>query len=171
VVIPYIQPFAHEFKGAEQFILGAMVTATSLVPLVLGIPMGRLADKIGRKKVIYMTIPLVWASYLMLIFAPNPILLVVASAFQGFFMIATLTTEAMSRELVPPEHMGRWTGILGLCRMGFSAISVYGAGLIWDHIGPQYVFVAIMAIDLIRIPLLMGMPETLGSQVGTEQPE
>ena len=84
-------------------------------------------------------------------------------------MLAGLTTEAMSRELVPPEHMGRWAGIVGFCRMIFSALSVYGAGLIWDHVGPQYVFWAIMAFDLIRIPLLMGMPETLGMRRGGEQ--
>jgi DHA1 family multidrug resistance protein-like MFS transporter len=171
VVTPYIQPFANEFKGADQFVLGAMVTASSLMPLALGIVVGRLADKIGRKKVIYGTIPLVWASYLLLIFAPSPVFLILSGAFQGFFMLAGLTTEAMSRELVPPEHMGRWSGILGLCRMLFAALSVYGAGLLWDHVGPQYVFWAIMAFDLIRIPLLMGMPETLGLRLGAEQTE
>jgi hypothetical protein len=55
--------------------------------------------------------------------------------------------------------------------MLFNAVSVYGAGLIWDHIGPQYVFVAIMALDIIRIPLLMKMPETLSSRLEEEQPE
>ena len=169
VVIPFIQPFAHEFKGADQFVLGAMVTASALVPLLLGIFMGRLADRIGRKKVIYLTIPLVWASYLMLIFAPNPGFLIASGAFHGFFMITMLATEAMSRELVPPEQMGRWTGIIRFCRMCFSALTVYLAGLIWDSIGPQYVFVAIMAFDLIRIPLLIGMPETLGLRNRTEQ--
>jgi len=171
MMMPYVQPFAHEFKGADQFVLGAMVTASSLVPLVLGIPMGRLADRIGRKKVIYMMMPLVWASYLMLIFAPNPGFLIVSGAFQGFLMIAGITTTAMSRELVPPEQMGRWVGIMGLCRMLFSAGSVYLAGVIWDNVGPQYLFMAIMAFDLIKIPLLIGMPETLGSRVGAEQLE
>jgi len=160
-VIPFLHPFARELKGADQYVLGAMLTASALVPLLLGIPIGRLADRIGRKKVIYLTIPLVWASYLMLIFAPNPGFLVVSGAFLGFFMIATVTTEAMTRELVPAEQMGRWTGIVRLCRMCFGALTVYLVGIIWDSIGPQYIFVTIMALDLIRVPLLMGMPETL----------
>ncbi len=168
VVTPYIQPFAHEFKGADQFVLGAMVTASAVVPLVLGIPFGRLADRIGRKKVIYLTIPLIWASYLMLVFAPNSGFLIASGAFQGFFMIAGITVGAMSREMVPPEQMGRWMGIIALFRMLFGASLVYLSGIIWDSIGPQYVFVVIMAINLIRIPLLMGMPETLGSRVKTK---
>lgn len=76
----------------------------------------------------------------------------------------------MSRELVPPEQMGRWVGILRLGRLGFGALTVYLAGLIWDNIGPQYVFWFIMAFDFIRIPLLIGMPETLGLQNRTKQP-
>jgi len=36
------------------------------------------------------------------------------------------------------------------------------AGIIWDTLGPQYVFLTAMALDIvIRLPLLMGMPETL----------
>lgn len=166
VVSPFVQPFAHEFKGADQFVLGAMVTASAIVPLLLGIPIGRLADRIGRKKVIYLTVPLIWVSYLMLIFAPNSAFLIASGAFQGFFMIAMVTTAAMSRELVPPEQMGRWTGIMGLFRMLFGAVLVYLSGIIWDNFGPQYVFVAIMAINLIRIPLLFGIPETLVLEKG-----
>ena len=51
MVLPFTQVFAHEIKGAEQYTLGAMVTGMGLTFLVLGIPIGRLADQIGRKKV------------------------------------------------------------------------------------------------------------------------
>ena len=163
MVTPYIQPYANQFKGADQFVLGAMVTAGAVVPLVLGIPFGRLSDKMGRKKVIYLTALPVVASYIMLISAPNSIFLIASGALQGFFMITGVVTTAMAREMVPPEHMGRWTGILGLGRMGLAAIMTYACGLIWDHIGPQYVFWFIIVFYVIRLPLLLGMPETLSS--------
>jgi hypothetical protein len=36
------------------------------------------------------------------------------------------------------------------------------AGIIWDQIGPQYIFIAFVGIDLvIRMPLLSSIPETL----------
>lgn len=165
MVMPFRQVFAYDIKGADQYILGLMVTAAGLVPIFLGIFMGRLADKIGRKKLIYISIPFVWLSNLILIWAPSTGWLVVAGALQGFFMLSGLPERAMSRELVPPEQMGRWLGILDFCKMVFSAGSVYLAGVIWDNIGPQYVFLVIIATDiLIRIPLLLGMPETLPSR-------
>jgi MFS family permease len=166
-ISPYVQPFAHQFKGADQFVLGAMVTASALVPLLLGIPLGRLSDRIGRKKVIYIVIPLILASYLTLIFAQNSGFLISSGALQGFIMINAIITTAMARELVPPEQMGRWTGIMIFFRMLFGAGLVYLSGIIWDNVGPIYVFVVVMAINLARIPLLIGMPETLGSRVKT----
>ena len=165
MVMPFRQVFANEIKGADQYILGIMVTASGLVPIFLGIFMGRLADRVGRKKLMYLSMPFIWLSNLILIWAPNTGWLVVAGALQGFFMLSGLPERAMSRELVPPEQMGRWLGILDFCKMIFAAGSVYLAGVIWDHIGPHFVFLVIIATDiLIRIPLLLGMPETLNMQ-------
>jgi MFS family permease len=42
------------------------------------VPLGRLADRIGRKKVLYVTIPLFWLSNLLLISAPSPALPAIA---------------------------------------------------------------------------------------------
>jgi len=165
MVMPFRYVFANEIKGADQFILGAMETAAALVPLFLGVFVGRLADKIGRKKVMYLSMPFVWASNLILIFAPSPSFLIVAGALQGFLMIGGLPSRAMTCELVPSEQMGRWLGICSFCGMLFSAGSVYLAGVIWDYIGPEWVFMTIIITDiLIRIPLLLGMPETLGAR-------
>jgi len=147
-------------------VLGAMVTASAVVPLVLGIPMGRLADKIGRKKILYLTMPLVWASSLMLIWAPSSGFLIGAGVLQGFIMIGMVVVGAMTFELVPAEQMGRWTGIVRFFSMLLAAGATFVAGVIWDNIGPQYLFLIVIGLDLfIRLPLLIGMPETLGLRV------
>ncbi len=161
MVLPFSQVFAYEVKGADQYILGAMITGMALTSLVLGIPMGRLADKVGRKKVLYLTIILVWASNLLLIWAPAPGFLVMAGILQGFFFIGGPCRGAISVELVPAEQMGRWLGILRFFRMILTAGVAFLAGAIWDKIGPQYVFLTAISLDLfITIPLLIGMPET-----------
>ena len=162
MILPFTQVFAHEFKGANQYILGAMVTGSAIIPLVLGIPLGRLADKIGRKKVLYLTAPFFWASNIILIWAPNSWFLVLAGTLQGFFYIYLTIISAMSVELVPPEHMGRWLGVMRFFRLLLAAGMAYLAGAIWDHLGPQYMFLISIGLDISnRIPLLIGMPETM----------
>jgi MFS family permease len=162
MVFPYTQVFAHSIKGANEFVLGAMVTGSALASIVCAIPLGRLADRIGRKRVLYLTIPLFWISNLMLVLAPSPAFLLIAGILQGFFFIGGPIASAIERELVPPEQMGRWLGINRFFRMVLSAILALTAGIIWDQIGPRYVFLAFVGIDLlIRMPLLISIPETL----------
>ncbi len=162
LVFPFTQVFAHQIKGANEFILGAMVTGSALASILFAMPLGRLADRIGRKRVLYITIPLFWISNLMLIWAPSPALLVIAGILQGFYFIGAPVVAAIERELVPPEQMGRWVGINRFFKMVLSAILALSAGVIWDRIGPQYIFILFVGIDLlIRMPLLISIPETL----------
>ena len=59
--------------------------------------------------------------------------------------------------------MGRWIGIARVVRLLLGAVMALVAGLIWDGIGPAWVFVAYVAIELaIRVPLLATMGDTLG---------
>ena len=165
MVLPFSQVFAHEIKGADQYILGAMVAGFALSPLMAGIPLGRLADRIGRKKVLYLTAPLFWVSNLILLWAPNHAFLVVAGVLQGFIFVNMVLTGAMAFELVPAEHMGRWVGCMRFFRMLLAAGAAFLAGFIWDRFGPHYIFLLVIGLDvLVRIPLLISMPETLKLQ-------
>jgi MFS family permease len=172
MVFPFSQVFAYERKGADPFILGAMITGSALTSIIFAIPLGRLADRVGRKRILYLTMPLFWISNLMLIGATKPTFLLIAGVLQGFYYIGAPVAAAMERELVPPEQMGRWLGIVRFFRMMVSALVAFLSGLIWDRIGPPYVFGAFIALDLIlRAPLLIRMPETLRLRLGEQIPE
>ncbi len=161
---PFLQLFAHQVKGADQYLLGSMTTAMILARLLFGIPLGRLADRIGRKKVIYLLTPLWYASNLLLILSLNPAMLILAGALQTFYAISSGVTAAMTLELVPVEQMGRWSGLLGLFRGLITIPAPILGGLIWKGLDPAYVFVIPVAVDLVlKIPLLTTIPETLGS--------
>jgi MFS family permease len=163
MVIPFVQAFAREVKGADPYTLGAMVTGFALTPFLFGIPIGRLADKYGRKRVLLAIAPIVWVSNLILIWAPSPGFLILSGALQGFIYVNSIITMAMIFELFPAEFMGRWMGINRFFRMSLAAVSAYAAGFIWDTIGPAYLFIAFIGVDLlIRIPLLISVPETKG---------
>jgi len=169
MVFPFSQVYAHEVKGADAYVLGAMVTGCAVTSILFAIPLGRLADRSGRKTVLYMAMPLFWISNLVLVWAPNPAFLIVAGVLQGFYFISGPIGAAMERELVRADQMGRWLGITRFFRMLLSALMATVAGIVWDSVGPQCVFLGFVAIDLLlRLPLLMGMPETLRSKVSGE---
>jgi MFS family permease len=159
---PFLQLFAHQAKGADQYLLGVMTTATVLTRVLFGIPLGRLADRIGRKKVIYFLAPLWYASYLLLVFSFSSVTLILAGALQTFYFISSGVTGAMTLELVPVERMGKWSGLIGLFRGLVTIPAPVIGGLIWRELGPMYVFLIPLAVDLLlRLPLLSSIPETL----------
>lgn len=167
MILPFSQVFAHEVKLADAYVLGAMVTGAALASIVFAMPLGNLADRLGRKKVLYITIPLFWVSNLMLVLAPSQYFLIAAGVLQGFYNINVSLTQAMERELVPAEQMGRWLGISRFFRMILNAIMALVSGIVWDKLGPQYVFLIFVGLELfIRMPLLITMPETLTLKLG-----
>ena len=162
LTVPFLQVFAHEVKGANQYVLGAMGTATILARLVFGIPLGRLADRVGRKKVIYLLTPLWYASHVLLIFSFSPLTLIVAGALWTFYYINSGVTSAMTLELVPVEEMGKWSGLQGLFRGLITVPAPILGGILWKNLGPAYVFLVPVVVDLVlRLPLLATVDETL----------
>ena len=159
MILPFTQPFA-ALRGAKEFVLGAMVTGFALTPLIIGIPAGRLSDRIGRKKVLFMLMPAFWASCILLIFARSDVAFLLAGVLQGSFFVCGVITAALVFELVEPEYMGRWIGIVGFFQMGTAAIITLISGIIWDRFGPQYVFLIPIVLDvLVKVPLLASLPE------------
>ena len=163
---PFLQLYAHQAKGADQYLLGIITTATIVARVLFGIRLGRLADRIGRKKVIYLLTPLWYASHLLLVFSFNSATLILAGALLTFYAISAGITGAMSLEVVPVEQMGKWSGMLGV----FDGLVMIPApvigGLIWRELGPAYVFILPLAVDLlVRIPLLISVPETLRMKI------
>jgi MFS family permease len=160
---PFRAPFAHEIKGAEQFIIGGMATSSLAIQVLLATSLGGLADRVGRKKVFYLLTPLSCASNLLLIYSPTPKILIISGILLGFQMIARIAViGAMSAELVPVDCIGRWRGILGLFGGLASVLAPIIGGLIWENLGPAYVFLIPVAVDLlVRTPLLVSIPETL----------
>ena len=158
-------PYIYDVKGASQYIIGGVATATLVTEALFSTVIGRFADKVGRKKAFYILIPLFSAANIALILAPTPGWLLFAGLLMGFRMIATFSYGSMTPELVPPECLGRWRGLIGL----FTGLACIPApiigGLIWERLGPEWVFITITAIDLlVRTPLLYSVPETLNNQ-------
>jgi MFS family permease len=158
-------PYVYEIKGAGQYIIGGTATAMLITEVLFSTVIGRFADKVGRKKAFYILIPLFSAANIALIFAPSPQWIILSGFLMGFRMIASFSYGSMTPELVPSEYMGRWRGLIGLFTGLASIPAPIIGGLIWERLGPEWVFISITAIDLfIRTPLLYTVPETLNNQ-------
>ena len=154
--------YAFEVKGATQFILGGFATAMLITETIFSTVIGRIADSIGRKKAFYILTPLFSLSNLVLIYAPNPTWLLVSGFLMGFRMIAGFSYGSMTPELVPSDCIGRWRGLVGLVTGLASIVGPIVGGWIWESVGPEWIFITIIVIDvLIRLPLLYSVPETL----------
>jgi MFS family permease len=139
-----------------------MATATVVARIAVGIPFGRLADRVGRKRVIYLVTPLWYAANILLILSPNAVTLVLSAVLQVFYSLSSGITSAMTLELVPLEEQGRWSGILGFFSGALTIPAPVLGGLIWQELGPAWVFVIPVVFDiLVRLPLLSMVPETL----------
>jgi len=157
----YIPLYAAKLKGANQFILGWMDAASWLIITILALPIGRLADIYGKKKLIVVMWSLYSIAMLLMVYASNHIALIIAGLLNGFWMLAAVTQGAITVELVPQEFLGSWLGIIGFFRGIANIISPILGGFIWKTIGPEYVFYFLAFTQLVKLIILVSMPKRL----------
>lgn len=158
----YLSPFITEIKHGNEFVAGSVTTASLILPLLLALLLGHLADTFGRKRVLYLTIPLYCTSILFLIYAQNTTTLLASGILQGFCLLSAVTQGAITAELVPVPLLGRWHGILNLFRGLSSIIAPIIGGFIWSTIGPNYIFLFIIFVEILKMIILwLTVPETL----------
>jgi MFS family permease len=162
MIRPYMPLFAHQYKGAAELQLAGLAVTISIAPLLFALPIGRMADRHGRKRLLFIIAPVSYLSSALLIGATGPMMLFLAGLCFGFNSIATALAAAMASEIVPKDQMGRWIGLIGLIRGLVAVPAPLLGGLIWEHIGPHYVFVFAVLVDAaLRLPLLGSIRETL----------
>ena len=161
MVFPFAMVFAVQGKNADPLILGYMGMASTLSNMIFAIPIGRLADRIGRKKTLTLMRPIMYTSYLLIAFAPGAYWLILAWAFLGFPW-EWIVWSAMSMEMVPEDQRGRWSGMLMLFDNVVRIPAPIIGGIIYETVGPTVLFLLPIGIDLfLRLPVLLMTHETL----------
>jgi MFS family permease len=156
----YVPFYAAEIKHADEFVLGGMAMASSVVPLLLSIPMGRVADRVGRKKVLHLTILIYCLSLLLLVYAGDSTMLLISGVLQGFWTVGAVTRGAMTAELVPTDLLGRTFGMLFLFRGLIMIVAPVIGGILWSAAGPESVFYSIVVAQVLSMLALFTIPET-----------
>ena len=158
----YVVVYAQEVKGVDPLVIGSMGAVFAVVGIVSSVPIGALADRIGRIKTVILTRPLFHASTLILLFTPDPRLLVLGWALRGTFNPSLSVLAAYRNELVSPEERGRWMGVRELLRRVFMIPAPLLGGVLYTSVSPRAPFLFHMFMDVfVRVPLLLTMPRTL----------
>jgi MFS family permease len=161
----YIMVYASEIQGAGPIILGWMAAVFAVVGILSSIPLGALADRIGRIKTVLLIRPLFHISTLILLFTPDPRWIILGWALRGTFNPSLSILATYRNELVSPEERGRWMGIRELLRGIFRIPAPLLGGILYTRISPTAPFLFHMFVDVfLRIPLLLTMPRMITSK-------
>jgi len=155
--MPFNSLYLVDVKGANEFILGWRGTVSTALMVCLSIPVGRLAERFGRRRVAYFSRVCRWASYVITILTPltHPEYLIIASFFDGLFMILFIGWQAFDQELVPLESRGRFSGVTMLLNGLIGVFAPVLGGLIWE-INPDYIWwICLLADAFLSLPLMI----------------
>ncbi len=151
--------FANKF-GFSNYQIPILYLVFTLVAALVSIPFGRMADKIGRKNVLYLSY-FFWAVVLVsIIFFSSFIGIIVAFIFYGLHKGALETAQkTLVAELAPREYVASVIGgfqmVLGLVSLPASLL----AGFLWDVILPLAPFYFSLALTICSGVLLTFVKE------------
>jgi len=157
----YIPYYAKEIKGADPYVIGLMDSAYWASSVFLALPVGVLADRYGRKKMVALLTPMYCLALVLLVVAPNDLVLILAGGLNGFFMLGAITQAAIGLELVPREMLGSWNGLNALSRGLVNIAAPVIGGLLWASLGPEYVFYFLIATQVVKLGILWTIPSSV----------
>jgi len=169
--MPFVPLWIVDVKGADPYILGAIGTIGIITWVVLQIPAGRLADRIGRKKAYLLFRPILYLGTLWLILAPSPEYLIVVGLLgaiglrvgtegSGIGGLGFTPFMLMSWEMVPAEKRGRWHVVMNIFNVLSIPASILG-GFLWQQGFLMAVLLLPLLLDILFMPILLTVPETL----------
>lgn len=112
VVMPILPFYAKEF-GANATVLGLLLTSYSAMQFVFSSLWGKLSDRIGRKKVMLMTIAGSSASLLLVGLADTLVLLFVGRILSGIFAANISVASAYVTDVTTEENRSKGMGMIG----------------------------------------------------------
>jgi maltose/moltooligosaccharide transporter len=154
-VLPLVSVYTRDTLGAtlgEAQLLPAMMLLASTL---LAIPVARLGDRLGKRRVLtagYGLMGAVAVAGLTISTVPQgAVLFILAGIANAAIMVITLPLLA---ELVPPHHMGLATGALAASGSLAAPLSSLLAGQLADMYGPRAIFAVMAAMTALALGLI-----------------
>lgn len=147
-----------EFARASRFV-GQISLALGAGVLVLSVPAGRLADRIGRRPLVLAAGLLAAAGTGMILVARSEVLLILAGAVLGVAVGAWQSGNwALVTDIVPPAHAARYLGLANIATAGGSLLGRSSGALLVDPLnrlagGQSLGYLALYGLTLVMFLL------------------
>jgi MFS family permease len=159
--MPLMQVYFYEVKNADAFVIAYQSTISTAATLLFSVPISNLADRVGRRKLGYISQLIYVLCMLAAVLTPasQPIWLLLYSFFSSLGAAMDVAWNAYIQEYIPLEMRGRWMGV----NTTFSSlVSIPGpiiGSIIWA-INPDYLWwISFVFYLFLAIPLRMRIPE------------
>ncbi len=141
VALPAIQM---EFS-ANAVLLSWVATSLLLAVAVFLVPMGKIGDIYGRKKIFTWGLALYTLASFFAVFAVSIKMLIIMRVFQGFGAAMFVTTGmAIITSVFPPQKRGRAIGVyVSAVYIGLS-VGPFAGGLLTQHLGWRSIFAVVV---------------------------
>jgi MFS family permease len=162
IMMPVLPFYAREF-GASATTLGFLFTIYAAAQFLCAPAWGRLSDRIGRRRVMLMTIAGTMLALLGLGFARSLWWLFVARALGGAFAANIGVASAYITDVTPERERTRWMGMLGACfGIGFVLGPAIGGALApFGYAVPMFVAAGLAGANWIHAAFSLPEPPAL----------
>jgi DHA1 family multidrug resistance protein-like MFS transporter len=160
-VLPLLPVFLRH-QGSSVTLVGLTMAAFFIAALVVQYPLGRLSDRIGRRRIQVAGLAVFTGASLLFAFAATPGLALLFRALQGAGAGSVdVANAATIGEVVPASHRGRAFGTFYGARTVAMAIGPFFGGIIGIS-GMRWLFVASAACSAVAIaPILLLIPKPI----------
>jgi MFS family permease len=141
--------------GANPFLIGALISAYSLFPLLLGIYSGRVSDRFGSRYPMLAGTGVFGLGLLLPFLWPHLVTLYASAVLVGIgFVFFNVSVQNLAGGLGRPEHRTRNFSTLGLGYSGGHMIGPLIGGYAIDHHGFTFAYVCYAVLTLLPLGLL-----------------
>ncbi len=162
LLVPILVIYAHEVVRLSNQAIGSVFLIVVLAVAVASVPGGRLADRVGRVRMVVWGMALASAGMWLLPLAGRgnlPVLGIAALLLGGSYALSSPAWLALMSETTPPGRTGLVMGASETAQGAGLIIGPVLGGFLYDHAGPGVPFVAsaaLLSVGMVLAILALG---------------
>jgi EmrB/QacA subfamily drug resistance transporter len=152
--LPAIAADTGNVERASWVVVSYLIASTIAAPIY-----GRLGDVFGRRRLMFVALPVFIAASVLCAACRTIELLTVARVLQGLGGGGLMTlSQALIGEAIPPRERARYQGYLAAVAVTANSFGPVAGGYLTEHFGWQWVFLINVPFGLIAVALATRLP-------------